>query len=187
MERSVGGERGRLVVSSKASHVGGHHTAISLDSKRTQTKSTHLSLPRIRIGSYSLCFSSSGCTKSSGLPFTLIKPLPGLHTATAVAFFFLPKVCTTFFSCLFFASLRMVDRCGAAVNGADEERTVAGSRGRSSVVGDKPGGREERERTRLVGQFGKRSDAETSELAEAKHTERPNREQFGHNSLTRPF
>ena len=66
---------------------------------------THLSLPRIRIGSYSLCFSSSGCTRSSGLPFTLISPLPGLQTATAVAFFFLPKVWTTFFSVLFLASL----------------------------------------------------------------------------------
>jgi hypothetical protein len=35
----------------------------------------------------------SGSTKVIGAPLTLIKPLPSLTWATAVADFFLPKVC----------------------------------------------------------------------------------------------
>ena len=40
----------------------------------------------------------TGSMMFTDFPLTRIFPLPSEQTATAVAFFFLPKVCTSFFS-----------------------------------------------------------------------------------------
>ena len=51
----------------------------------------NLSRPRMSTGSYTLKRRTCGSTRPRGWPLTLIKPLPCLQCATAVAVFFLPK------------------------------------------------------------------------------------------------
>ena len=59
--------------------------------RRHALHSPNLSSPKMRTGSYTLNLRICGSTSESGLPLTLIKPLPCLQCATAVAVFFLPK------------------------------------------------------------------------------------------------
>ena len=61
------------------------------------------------MGSYTFILRGSGSIRLRDLPLTLINPFPSVQEATAVAFFFLPKVCTSFFSEPYALLIGMVD------------------------------------------------------------------------------
>ena len=72
-------------------------------------RSLNLFPPTKRIGSNTFNLNGSGSIKLSDFPLTLMKPLPSVHEATAVAFFFLPKVCTSFFSAPYALLIVVID------------------------------------------------------------------------------